>query len=77
MARKPLTSLIVEPEKSEKSNFTACVDVPKKPYTRRRATSANQINAWSNAEVYAGSFYLDQEEILRNANKGVKAEKLG
>lgn len=50
----------------------------RKPFTKRQAQSANEINAWSNAEVDAGMYFPDEKETIRKAvNEGLKAEKLG
>lgn len=49
----------------------------RRPFTKRKAQSANEIGAWSGNEVNVGEYYLDKEEILRRAVKGeLKSTKI-
>lgn len=80
MPKKPLTSLIVlpEPDEVEVVHIGSSAAKPRKSFTNKRATSADQINAWSTAEIHAGSYYPDQQDAIRKAiTSGLKAEKLG
>lgn len=78
-----LKSLVPDEKKPDEEIESSSLPPPpvektQKPFTKRRAQSADEINAWGNTEIIAGAYGPDEKDVLRKAVAGkLKSEKLG